>query len=180
MNKRFYKLIIPVSLGIAGILIYSSCGVRIPRGAQAVSDFDLEKYLGKWYEIARLDHRFEKHMEQNTAEYALKENGTIKVYNKGYDILKQEWRSVTGEARPAGEPAAGRLKVSFFKPFWSAYNIIDIDDNYRYTLVAGKNLKYLWILSRDTTIPDNFKDRFLKKAKQLGYDTDALIWVRQQ
>ena len=78
-----------------------------------------------------------------------------------------------------GDPATGRLKVSFFKPFWSGYNVIDIDENYRYALVAGKNLKYLWILSRDTTIPDSYKNRFLQKAKQLGYDTDALIWVRQ-
>jgi len=179
MNKHFYKLIIPASLGIAAILIYSSCGVRIPRGAQAVKNFDLEKYLGKWYEIARLDYRFEKHLEQNTAEYTLKENGAVKVYNKGYHTLKQEWRSATGEARPVDDPATGRLKVSFFKPFWSGYNVIDIDENYRYALVAGKNLKYMWILSRDTTIPDSYKNRFLQKAKQLGYDTDALIWVRQ-
>lgn len=177
MDKRFYKLIIPVSLGIAGLLILNSCSVRLPKGAKPVAHFDLEKYLGTWYEIARLDHRFEKNMDRNTAEYSMKGNGVIRVYNKGYDNRRNKWRSATGEARPVEGAETGRLKVAFFKPFWAAYNVIDIDSNYEYALVVGKNLKYLWILSRHTTIPDNYRKRFLKKAQQLGYDTDALIWV---
>lgn len=179
MNTRFYKLIMPISIGIAGILLYSSCSIRMPKGAQPVANFNLEKYLGKWYELARLDHRFEKNMDRNTAEYSLKENGAVKVYNRGYDNKKSKWKSATGEARPVGDSSTGRLKVAFMKPFWAAYNVIDVDPNYEYALVAGKNLKYLWILSRHTTIPDHYKNRFLKKAQQLGYDTDALIWVSQ-
>ena len=175
--KKFSKIALPVSLGLLGLFVLNSCSVGIPDGATAVQNFQKEKYLGKWYEIARFDFKFEKNMNNVTAEYSLKDNGFIKVDNKGYNYVKKEWKQSIGEARFVGNENEARLKVSFFKPIWSGYNVIDIDENYRYALVAGNSLKYLWILSREKTIPENVKQRFLNKAKGIGYDTDKLIWV---
>lgn len=177
--KTLKKIIIPASLGILGVLLFNSCAVGIPKGATAVQDFDSEKYLGKWYEIARFDFRFEKNLNNVTAEYSKKDNGNIKVKNRGYDYIKQIWKESVGEAKFVNEPTEARLKVSFFKPIWSGYNVIDIDENYKYALVAGNDLDYLWILSRETTIPESYKQRFLEKAKSLGYKTENLIWVEQ-
>lgn len=175
--KKFSKIALPVSLGLLGLFVLNSCSVGIPDGATAVQNFQKEKYLGKWYEIARFDFKFEKNMNNVTAVYSLKDNGFIKVDNKGYNYVKKEWKQSIGEARFVGNENEARLKVSFFKPIWSGYNVIDIDENYRYALVAGNSLKYLWILSREKTIPENVKQRFLNKAKGIGYDTDKLIWV---
>ncbi|OWR15031.1 lipocalin family protein [Chryseobacterium sp. VAUSW3] len=177
--KKLTKIVIPVSLGILGLMILNSCSVKIPDGAVAVNNFEKEKYLGKWYEIARLDFKWEKNMEQVTAEYSMKENGHIKVDNKGYNYVKKEWKESIGEARFVEDEKTARLKVSFFKPIWAGYNVIDLDENYRYALVAGNNLDYLWILSREKTIPEDIKQRFLSKAKSLGYKTEDLVWTKQ-
>ncbi|GGG57003.1 lipocalin family protein [Epilithonimonas arachidiradicis] len=180
MKKTFTKTLVPVSIGIIGLLVLSSCSVGIPDKATAVQNFDADKYLGKWYEIARFDYRFEKNMNQVTATYSKNADGTIKVENKGYDYVKKEWKQSTGEAKFVNSENEARLKVSFFKPFWAGYNVIDLDSNYKYALVAGKNLDYLWILSREKTIPEDVKNRFLEKAKEIGYNTSELIWVEQK
>ena len=180
MKNPFLKIAVPISLGILGILIFKSCSVGIPEKANAIQNFDSEKYLGKWYEIARFDFKFEKNMNQVTATYSKNPDGTIKVDNKGYDYIKKEWKQSIGEAKFVNAENEARLKVSFFKPFWAGYNVIDLEDNYKYALVAGKNLDYLWILSREKTIPENIKTRFLEKAKSVGYDTSKLIWVEQK
>ncbi len=180
MTKSFLKIAVPFSIGILGILLLNSCSVGIPDKAAAVQNFDAEKYLGKWYEIARLDFKFEKNMNQVTATYSKNEDGTIKVDNKGYDYVKNEWKQSIGEARFVNSETEARLKVSFFKPFWAGYNVIDLDKDYQYALVAGKNLDYLWILSREKTIPDDVKTRLVEKAKSIGYDTSRLIWVDQK
>ena len=176
--KKITKIVIPVSLGILSLLIFNSCSVGIPDGATAVQNFAAKKYLGKWYEIARFDFRFEKNLNNVTAEYSMKENGHIKVDNRGYDYLKKEWKQSTGEARFVGNENVARLKVSFFKPVWAGYNVIDLDENYKYALVAGNSLEYLWILSREKTIPEDIKQRFLEKAKSGGYNISNLIWVK--
>lgn len=178
--KKIHKAIIPVSLGVLGALLIHSCSVGIPKGATAVKPFYLDKYLGKWFEIARFDYKFEKNMDQVTATYSQNPNGSIRVDNKGYHYVKKEWRKSIGEARFVKDTTEGRLKVSFFKPFWAGYNVIDIDENYQYALVAGKNLKYLWILSRTPSIPESIKQRFLEKARRIGYNTDELIWVEHK
>lgn len=141
--------------------------------------FNQEKYLGTWYEIARLDYKYERHLDHVTANYGLKPNGLISVTNKGYDTRKQTWEESRGKAKPAGDPQEARLKVSFFGPFYSGYNVIAIDDEYRYALVAGKSTDYLWLLSRSKTMPDDVKTNFLKKAQALGYNTNQLVWVNQ-
>lgn len=176
--KTLHKIVLPVSLGALGLIIFNSYSVGIPRGAVAVKNFDVKKYLGRWYEIARFDYRFEKNMDNVTAEYSENPNGTIKVINKGYDYVKKLWQDSIGEARFVKDKNEARLKVSFFKPIWAGYNVIDIDEEYQYALVAGSSLKYLWILSRTTTIPESIRQRFLEKAKKIGYNTEELIWVR--
>ena len=160
---------------VFALCFLQSC-VGIPDGVTAVKNFNKKKYLGKWYEIARFDFRFEKNLNNTTAQYSKNADGSIKVDNRGYNYVKNEWKQSIGEARFVNEPTEARLKVSFFKPIWAGYNVIDLVD-YKYSLVAGNNLKYLWILSRETTIPEDVKQRFLKKAQSLGYKTENLIWV---
>lgn len=155
---------------------FGSC-TSIPKGAVAVKPFDIDKYLGKWYEIARMDFRFERDLNNTTANYSRNENGTIKVDNRGYNYVTKEWKQAIGKAKPAGQPGEARLKVSFFGPFYSGYNVIALDSAYTYALIAGNNLKYLWILSRETTVPEAIKTSYLKIAQDLGYDVSALIWV---
>lgn len=176
--KTLNKIAIPVSLGIIGFLIFNSCSVGIPKGATAIKNFNSEKYLGRWYEIARFDYKFEKNMDNVTANYSLNPDGTIKVQNRGYDYVKKEWKESIGEARFVNDQSEARLKVSFFKPIWAGYNVIDIDDDYQNALVVGNSTKYIWILSRNKEIPNSIKERFLVKAQKLGYNTDNLIWVK--
>lgn len=179
MKKIFTKIMIPVSIGFMGLFILNSCSVGIPEKATAIQNFDSEKYLGKWYEIARFDYRFEKNLNQVTATYSKNPDGSIKVDNKGYDYVKKEWKQSIGEARFVNKETEARLKVSFFKPFWAGYNVIELSGDYKYALIAGNNLKYLWILSKEKTIPDDVKNHFLEKAKVIGYNTTELIWVKQ-
>lgn len=159
------------------MLGFNSC-VSIPKGAVAVNPFSKEKYLGKWYEIARLDFRYERNLNNTTAEYSLNDNGTIKVDNRGYNIKKGKWVQAIGKAKFLGEENEAMLKVSFFGPFYSGYNVIAIDNDYKYALVAGASLKYLWILSRETYIPNNIKDKYLKIAEGIGYHTNNLLWIK--
>lgn len=162
---------------VAGLLLYrSATSVSIPKGATPVTPFDGERYLGKWYEIARLDYKFEKHLNNVTAEYSFNPNGTIRVDNKGYNYKQETWKESVGKARFVEDPEVGRLKVSFFGPFYAGYNVIALDDDYQYALVVGDNLNYMWILSRETTIPDHVKESYLAQAAAIGFDTSALIW----
>ena len=177
--KKLSKLSLGLGLGVAAILLLNSCSIGVPEGAKAVTNFNSEKYLGKWYEIARFDFRFEKDMDQVTATYSKKDNGNIKVDNRGYNYKKNKWSESIGEAKFVKSPDIAELKVSFFKPFWGSYNVIDIDEDYKYALVVGQNKDYMWILSRETTIPESYKQRFLDKAKSLGFETEKLIWVNQ-
>ena len=175
--KNLKKISVIAAVGIVGLALLSSCSVGIPKGATAVQNFNSDKYLGKWYEIARFDFRFERGLNNVTATYSMKDNGNIKVDNRGYNFEKKKWSQSTGEAKFVDKENVARLKVSFFKPIWAGYNVIDMDEDYKYALVAGNNLDYLWILSREKTIPAAYKKRFLDKAKSIGYNTDNLIWV---
>ncbi len=116
-------------------------------------------------------------MNNTTANYSLNADGSVKVLNKGFNYVKKEWTEREGKAKFRGAKDVGALKVSFFGPFYSGYNVIALDKDYKYALVAGKNLDYLWILAREKTIPEAVKADFLAKAKAIGYDTNRLIWV---
>lgn len=158
------------------ILGLFSCST-IPKGVEAVQPFDKEKYLGKWYEIARLDFKFERNLNNTTAQYSLNPDGTIKVVNRGYNTKTNEWEEAEGKAKFVRTEDIAMLKVSFFGPFYSGYNVIALDPNYQYALVAGESYNYLWILSRQPTIPDDVKNEFLAVAENGGYDTSDLLWV---
>jgi apolipoprotein D and lipocalin family protein len=170
-GEIFYSLLI--FLTMLGLF---SC-TTIPKNATAVQPFDKERYLGKWYEIARFDFRFERNLDNTTAEYSLNKNGTIKVKNQGFHTIKKEWKQAIGKARFVKDDSIAMLKVSFFGPFYGGYNVITIDDDYKYALVAGGSLKYLWILSRETTIPDEIKTEYLRIAADAGFDTSNLLWI---
>jgi apolipoprotein D and lipocalin family protein len=171
------KYIAPVLVGAGVALALYSCGSTIPQNAKAVTNFDKSKYLGKWYEIARLDFKYEKGLNNVTAEYSLNDNGTIRVDNKGYNVKKDKWEESIGKAKFVKKDNIGMLKVSFFGPFYAGYNVIAVEDNYKYALVAGESLKYLWILSRETTIPESVKADFLIKAREIGYEISDLVWT---
>ncbi len=169
--------LLPNLLLVFSFLGLSSCA-SIPDGASAVSPFNKNTYLGKWYEIARLDFKFERGLNNTSAEYSIKKDGSIKVVNRGYNPQKDKWSEAIGKAKFVGDENVAMLKVSFFGPFYAGYNVIAIDPDYKYALVAGASLKYLWVLSRETTIPQATKDKYLKIATDLGYKTSDLIWVK--
>ena len=149
-----------------------------------VQSVDAKQYLGTWYEIARLDHNFERGLEQVTANYSLEKDGSIKVVNKGYNTEKKQWKEANGKAKfvdvaNADGSRTGRLKVSFFDPFYGAYNIIALDKpGYNYALVSGGQ-DYLWILARTPQLSEAIKQELIARAKLLGYATDQLIMVNQ-
>jgi apolipoprotein D and lipocalin family protein len=161
-----------------------------PQAAQAiVTSFNPTAYLGTWYEIARLDNSFEKGLEQVTAKYIAQPDGTIKVVNRGFNPQENDWHQAVGTAKfvdamNADGSRTGRLKVSFFRPFYGEYNILDLDKredgkpDYEYALVSSGR-HYLWILSRTSQLSDPIKQQLLEKAKQLGFATDQLLFVRQ-
>jgi len=149
----------------------------IPDKAHAIENFNVNRYLGTWYEIARFDFYFEKDLDNTTAQYNLDSHGNVKVVNSGYNVKDKQWKQAIGKAKFRNSETTGALKVSFFGPFYSGYNIIALDPSYKYALIAGKNLDYLWILSREKTIPEEIKNNYLKLAKEIGYDVSRFIWV---
>ncbi len=144
-----------------------------------VTPFDVNRYLGRWYEIARLDFHWEKNLNRTTAHYSLNKNGTVKVVNQGWNYAKQEWQIAEGKAKIRNKNT-GALKVSFWGPFYDEYNVVEIAGDYQYALVFGKNTDYMWILSREKTIPDTVKQYFVLKAQSFGYDTDKLVWPEHE
>lgn len=160
------------------LLLISCAGV--PDNINPVTNFELERYMGKWYEIVRLDHRFEKELEQVTATYSIQEDGTVKVVNRGFSRENKEWKEATGKAKFAEDPNVGFLKVSFFWPFYGSYVIFDLDkQGYQYSFVTGGE-DYLWLLSRTPEVSEAVQNEFLSKAQALGFKTENLIFVRQE
>lgn len=158
-------------------LFLSGCALGPPQDVVPVSGFELPRYLGQWYEIARLDHSFERGMTDVSARYRLREDGSVEVVNHGYEPAKGRWRQAVGTARFIGEPTRGSLKVSFFGPFYGEYHIAVLDPDYRWSLVIGPDTGYAWILARDKTLPIGIRERLVQQAAAVGIDTNALIWV---
>jgi len=144
---------------------------------EVVNNFSKEKYLGKWYEIARMDFKYEKDLNNTTAEYSAIDGNKIKVVNRGYNYKTGEWKEAVGKAKFKTTEDKGELLVSFFGPFYGAYNIVELDPDYQYSLVMGGSETTLWILSRSKTIPSQIKEKYLTKAKELGFDVSKFIWV---
>jgi len=143
-----------------------------------VTDFEIDRYLGSWYEIARLDHSFERGLSAVTADYSLRDDGGVRVVNRGYNEESGEWDEAIGKAYFVGASDIGQLKVSFFGPFYGGYNIIELDKSgYQYSLVAGPDRDYLWILSRTSQMQPDVLQSLVNKASELGFATDELIFV---
>lgn len=160
-------------------LLLSACA-GLPEDIEPISDFELDRYAGKWYEIARLDHRFEKGLEQVTATYSIKEDGTVRVANRGFSTKNKEWKDAVGKARFAGNSNIGHLEVSFFGPFYGSYVIFELDkENYQYAFVTGSK-NTLWLLSRTPHVSTDLKDQFVNTVQEFGYNTEELIFVAQK
>ncbi|SKA93949.1 apolipoprotein D and lipocalin family protein [Thiothrix eikelboomii] len=170
LMKRWFYLFL-------GLLFLSACA-GTPEGIQPVTGFQVERYLGKWYEIARLDHPFERGLEQVSAEYSLRDDGDLRVLNRGFNTSKQKFEEAEGRAKFVGQPDVGQLKVSFFGPFYGGYNIVELDPNYQHVLVTGNDRDYLWILARTPQLEAAVQQRLVEKAKSLGFATDQLIFVK--
>jgi apolipoprotein D and lipocalin family protein len=167
---------------VALLTLLSAC-TGVPENVKVVESVNASKYLGTWYEIARLDQSFERGLEKITANYSLKDDGGIKVLNRGYNVKDKKWQEAEGKAYFVDAPNAdktntGKLKVSFFGPFYGAYNIIELEANYQHVMVCGPDKSYLWILSRTPQLAEPIKQELVAKAKALGFETDKLIYVK--
>ncbi|MFZ0791790.1 MAG: lipocalin family protein [Chromatiaceae bacterium] len=155
--------------------------VGIPDNVKPVDNFKLENYLGKWYEIARLDHSFERGLSRVTADYSLRDDGGVKVLNRGFSAKDGVWKEAEGKAYFVKGVDQGYLKVSFFGPFYGSYIIFELDhENYQYSMVSGPDKSYLWILARNPTLDETIKNDLIAKAAALGFDTNKLIFVAHQ
>ena len=163
-------------VGMLCIVLLVSC-TGLPDNVEPVSQFDTEQYLGTWYEIARLDHSFERNLERVTATYGLNEDGSISVLNKGFNTEKDEWRQAEGVAKPMGSSDIAHLKVSFFGPFYGTYAVFELADDYSHAFVSGYNTDYLWLLAREHDVSTEVRQRFINESQALGFDTSKLIWV---
>ena len=163
-------------VGMLCIVLLVSC-TGLPDNVEPVSQFDTEQYLGTWYEIARLDHSFERNLERVTATYGLNEDGSISVLNKGFNTEKDEWRQAEGVAKPMGSSDIAHLKGSFFGPFYGTYAVFELADDYSHAFVSGYNTDYLWLLAREPDVSTEVRQRFINESQALGFDTSKLIWV---
>lgn len=162
------------------VLLLGGC-TSLPEGIEPVRPFELQRYLGTWYEIARLDHRFEQGLENVTATYSLRNDGGVKVVNRGYKPATGQWQQATGRAYFVGAADVGRLKVSFFGPFYGGYNIIALDrEDYAWAMVCGPSRDYLWILGRQPQLAEDVYTRLLETARKLGFPVHDLLRVPQQ
>lgn len=161
------------------VFILSGC-VGIPEGIKPVENFQLERYLGTWHEIARLDHSFERGLSKVTADYSLREDGGINVVNRGFSADNNAWQEAQGKAYFVNEADKGHLKVSFFGPFYGSYIVFELDTiGYQYAFVSGPNKDYLWLLARTPTVKPEVIDKFISMSKSIGFDTSGLIFVNQ-
>lgn len=162
------------------LLLFTGCA-GAPEGIVAVDHFDLNRYLGTWYEIARIENRFERGSEQVSASYTLREDGKVKVLNRGYYPEKQQWKSAEGKAKFTGDPTVGAFAVSFFGPFYGGYNIFDLErEHYSWALVAGNSRDYLWILARKPQMDRALYSRLMAEAHAKGFDTLRVMKTRQE
>jgi apolipoprotein D and lipocalin family protein len=164
---------------LLSVLLLSGC-LGMPKSVQPVTGFELQRYLGKWYEIARLDHSFERGLSQVTAEYSLRDDGGVLVVNRGFSESENKWQEAVGKAYFVNSDSEGYLKVSFFGPFYGSYVVFELDrENYQYAFVSGPTTKYLWLLSRTPAVKPELIDKFVEQSKSRGFDTASLIFAQQ-
>jgi apolipoprotein D and lipocalin family protein len=158
----------------------SGC-LGVPASVEPVQGFDLNRYLGKWYEIARLDHSFEEGLDNVTAVYSLRDDGGVNVVNRGFLSKDDVYQEAQGRAYFVNDSDEGYLKVSFFRPFYASYVIFELDqDGYQYAFVSGPDTSFLWLLSRTPTVEQALLDHFIETSASLGFDTEELIFPIQK
>lgn len=163
----------------AGLALLAGC-TGVPRGIEPVRGFDAQRYAGTWYEIARLDHRFERGLRNVSATYTLRDDGRVGVVNRGYDIEDCEWKSVDGSAKFREDPRTASLAVTFFWPFAGGYHVFALDErDYRWAIVSGPSREYLWILAREPVVSPALRADLVARAKAAGFAVDRLIMVDQ-
>lgn len=164
-------------IALFSALVATGC-TGTPENVQAVTPFDVSRYNGTWYEIARMDHSFERGLSHVTANYSMRDDGGIRVLNRGYSAERKEWSEAEGKAYFVEDQNTGHLKVSFFGPFYGAYVVFGLDqDNYQWAFVTSYKTDYAWLLSRTPQIPESLKQQFIQDASAIGVKTDQLIWV---
>ncbi|MBR7889593.1 lipocalin family protein [Marinomonas sp. A79] len=161
------------------VIVLAGCS-SAPKGITPVDGFQLERYLGTWYEIARQDHSFEDGLSKVSATYSMQEDGGVAVLNKGYSKEENKWQEAQGRAYFVASSDVGHLKVSFFGPFYGAYVIFELDkEHYQYAMISGPNRDFFWLLARTPTISESVKAELLEKARVQGFSVDDLIMVEQ-
>ena len=169
MNRTLHALAL-------GCLLLTAACTRLPEGIRPVQGFELKRYLGEWHEVARMDHRFERGLTRVTATYSLRGDGSVKVLNRGWNASKAQWKEAEGRAVFIGSSSEGRLKVSFFGPFYGAYTILALDPD-RYSMICGPDRSYFWILAREPKLDPKTLEMLIGRAKALGFATDELIYL---
>ena len=176
MKTKNTLIAVAAGAGIAGLIYALWPKNKIPKDA-IVEPFDKHKYLGLWNEIARLPNRIEKNLKDLTQNYTLNDDGTIRVVTRAYNFDKNKPVEAMGTAKFTGPDTRGQLKVAYFVPVSLDYNVLDVDAKYNYAMVSSNSLDYLWILSRENSIPHEIRERFLHKAAALGFDISNLEWM---
>ncbi len=184
MKRSVSKSIASNRIAIKRIVILLGCALLTaclgkPEGVTPVATLDQQRYLGTWYEVARLDHSFERGLSNVTADYSVRDDGGLRVINRGYSAEEGAWQQAEGKAYTIDNAQPGHLKVSFFGPFYGSYIVFELDDNYQYAFVSGNTSNYLWLLARTPTVSERVKQRFLQSAEALGFNVDELIFVDQ-
>ena len=165
---------------LVAVAMLSGC-LGVPASVEPVEEFDLNRYLGKWYEIARLDHSFEEGLDNVTAVYSLRDDGGVNVVNRGFLSKDKVYQEALGRAYFVSDSDEGYLKVSFFRPFYASYVIFELDqDGYQYAFVSGPDTSFLWLLSRTPTVEQALLDHFIETSASLGFDTEELIFPIQK
>lgn len=168
-----------LAAGLAALAAIAACSravmTRVPAGIEPVAGFDAGLYMGRWYEIARLDHRFERGMTDVTADYALKGDGSVRVVNSG--IKDGRRKSIEGTARFKGDPTVASLAVTFFPGFPGGYHVFALDEGYQWAVVSGPDRGYLWILARQPGMDDELYRQLVGIAQDRGFPVEELIRV---
>jgi apolipoprotein D and lipocalin family protein len=176
MKKGTTLLAVAAAAGVAGIAYAVWPKRKVPASA-IFEPFDMERYLGKWNEVARLPNLIEKDLRNLNEEYSLNEDGSIKVVTRAFNPIKNKAVEATGTMKFKGAETRGQLEVAYFLPIYLDYHILDMDENYQYALVSGSGMGYLWLMSRESSMPEEMKQRFLQRATGLGFNISKLEWM---
>ena len=174
LDCRFARALLSL---IAATVLLTGC-TGVPKGLTPVGAFDAKRYEGEWFEVMRLDHRFERGLSNVTASYSIRSDGSVSVLNKGFDTRRCRWRSIEGTARFLQDPQTASLAVSFFGPFAGGYHVIELDRaHYRWAVVSGPTRGYLWILAREPRLEPAVLSQLSARLHSLGFATEELIRV---